>query len=161
MSDQFTFYRINAFKNMNPTEVAEDLINCGRMIEAIPSDEYENEFGTVMALKFSEVIEDTLMKGEYARCVISTMGTAPDEVEMLNNFDIVLCQSPYLAMKVWPGIDAVGQILDYMKKIADLPFYAEKNQSLSEIVKLIRSSLESEKTSGGCAIVAILRSYYI
>lgn len=134
----------------------------------LEADEYENDLRATSAIKFAEVIEGILEEGEYESSVIATEGAdyfgngRPYEIDFLaNKFDIYLCQSPFMAMAVFRGSDQVKELLAGIQELANNAYFFENDHNLGSIANLLKSSLVQADGSEECAIIVILRSYYL
>ena len=166
--DQFTFYKIQGQDGLSILQVTDEIKEFGLLLEKLEADEYENNFRAMSAIKLAEVIEGILEEGEYESSAIATEGAdyfgngRSYEIDFLTNkFDIYLCKSPFMAMAVFRGSDQVKALLAGIQELANNAYFSEDDHNLGIIANLLRSSLVEADGSEECAIIVILRSYYL
>jgi hypothetical protein len=166
--NEFTFYKIQDQDDLSISQVTDEIKEFGILLEMLEADEHENSFRANSAIKFAEVIESILEEFEYETSVIATEGAdyfdnaRPYEIEFFTkNFNIFLCQSPFMAMAVFRGSEQVKALLSGIQELANNEYFSENDHNLGIIANLLRSSLVEADGSEECAIIVILRSYYL
>ena len=66
-----------------------------------------------------------------------------------------------MAMAVFRGSDQVKYLLAGIQELANNAYFSEDDHNLGIIANLLRSSLVEAHGSEECAIIVILRSYYL